>query len=148
MLFRWLPYVNENGVCWTHVSSLAFGRTRPCGVYLVIRKRAWLTRRTKRGPQPAFFIGGHGVAWPASAFHLPFYANLCVLAQRRRRLLRRLTKRRVKRGVFKSVVDLQVAINRYPVGHNKHPKPFTWTKDPEKIIAAVKRGHQMLDSIH
>jgi hypothetical protein len=43
MLFRWLPYAIENGVCWTHVSSLAFGRTRPCGrVYLVIRKRAWL----------------------------------------------------------------------------------------------------------
>jgi hypothetical protein len=24
----------------------------------------------------------------------------------------------------------------------------TWTKDPEKIIAAVKRGHQVLDSVH
>jgi transposase len=59
-----------------------------------------------------------------------------------------LTKRRLKRGVFKSVVDLQVAITRYLDEHNQHPKPFTWTKDPEKIIAAVKRGHQMLDSIH
>ena len=29
-----------------------------------------------------------------------------------------------------------------------HPRPFTWTKDPNKIIAAVKRGHQVLDSIH
>jgi hypothetical protein len=28
------------------------------------------------------------------------------------------------------------------------PKPFIWTKDPEKIIAAVKRVHQLLDSIH
>ena len=59
-----------------------------------------------------------------------------------------LTKRRLKRGVFKSVVDLQAAINRYLVEHNHAPKPFTWTKDPEKIIAAVKRGHQALDSIH
>ena len=59
-----------------------------------------------------------------------------------------LTKRRLKRGVFKSVVDLQVAIHRYLDEHNQHPKPFTWTKDPEKIIAAVKRGHQLLDSIH
>src|SRR6516164_8905832 len=47
-----------------------------------------------------------------------------------------LTKRRLKRGVFKSVVDLQVAIHRYLDEHNQHPKPFTWTKDPEKIIAA------------
>ena len=31
---------------------------------------------------------------------------------------------------------------------NANPKPFIWTKDPNKIIAAVKRGHQALDSIH
>src|SRR6202167_3554214 len=59
-----------------------------------------------------------------------------------------LTKRRLKRGVFRSIVDLQAAINRYLAEHNQTPKPFTWTKDPEKIIAAVKRGHQVLDSIH
>jgi len=59
-----------------------------------------------------------------------------------------LTKRRLKRGVFHSVVDLQAAINRYLEEHNQTPKPFTWTKDPEKIIAAVRRGHQALDSIH
>jgi transposase len=59
-----------------------------------------------------------------------------------------LTKRRLKRGVFKSVDDLQATINRYLVEHNQQSKPFTWTKDPEKIIAAVKRGHQTLDSIH
>jgi hypothetical protein len=29
-----------------------------------------------------------------------------------------------------------------------NPKPFTWTADPDKIIEAVKRGHQALDSIH
>ena len=60
----------------------------------------------------------------------------------------RLSKRRLKRGVFHSVVDLQAAINRFLVEHNKKPKPFTWTADPDKIIAAVKRGHQALDSIH
>jgi transposase len=59
-----------------------------------------------------------------------------------------LTKRRLKRGVFRSIVDLQAAINRYLAEHNQTPKPFTWTKDPDKIIAAVKRGHQTLDSIH
>ena len=59
-----------------------------------------------------------------------------------------LTKRRLKRGVFKSVDDLQATINRYLVEHNQQSKPFTWTKDPEKIIAAVRRGHQTLDSIH
>ncbi|RJT13255.1 IS630 family transposase, partial [Mesorhizobium waimense] len=40
------------------------------------------------------------------------------------------------------------AINRFLQEHNQQPKPFSWTADPDKIIAAVKRGHQVLDSIH
>src|SRR3989442_10163025 len=60
----------------------------------------------------------------------------------------KLTKRRLKRGVFVSVVDLQAAINRFVVEHNTKPKPFTWTADPDKIIRAVRRGHQVLDSHH
>jgi transposase len=60
----------------------------------------------------------------------------------------KLSKQRLKRGVFRSVVDLQEAINRYLAETNLAPKPFTWTADPDKIIAAVKRGHQVLDSIH
>ena len=59
-----------------------------------------------------------------------------------------LTKRRLKRGVFRSVVDLQAAINRYLDEANHAPKPFVWTADPDKIIAAVNRGRQVLDSIH
>lgn len=60
----------------------------------------------------------------------------------------KLTKRRLKRGVFHSVVDLQAAINRFVAENNQAPKPFTWTADPDKIIAAVKRGHQVLESHH
>ena len=60
----------------------------------------------------------------------------------------KLSRRRLKRGVFKSVAELQAAINRFLAETNADPKPFVWTKDPDKIIAAVKRGHQVLDSIH
>jgi transposase len=60
----------------------------------------------------------------------------------------KLTKRRLKRGVFVSVVDLQAAINRFVVEHNIKTKPFTWTADPDEIIRAVRRGHQVLDSHH
>ena len=60
----------------------------------------------------------------------------------------KLSRRRLKRGVFRSVVDLQAAINRFLAETNSNPKPFTWTADPDRIIAAVKRGHQVLDSIH
>src|SRR3954451_24022466 len=60
----------------------------------------------------------------------------------------KLSKRRLKRGVFRSIVDLQAAINRFVREHNTEPKPFVWTADADRIIAAVKRGHQTLDSIH
>jgi transposase len=60
----------------------------------------------------------------------------------------KLTKRRLKRGVFRSIVELQAAINRFLAEANDDPKPFRWTKDPDKIIAAVRRGHQVLDFIH
>ena len=60
----------------------------------------------------------------------------------------KLAKRRLKRGVFRCVVDLQATINRFVAETNLDPKPFTWTADPDKIIAAVHRGRQALDSIH
>jgi len=60
----------------------------------------------------------------------------------------KLTKKRLKRGVFRSLQELKDAIHRFLDHTNAKPKPFTWTKDPNKIIAAVKRGHQVLDSIH
>jgi len=60
----------------------------------------------------------------------------------------KLSRRRLKRGVFRSIVDLQAAINRFLAETNHNPRPFTWTADPNKIIAAVRRGHQVLDSIH
>ena len=60
----------------------------------------------------------------------------------------KLTRRRLKRGAFHSLVDLQAAINRFVAEQNANPKPFIWTADPDRIIAAVRRGHQTLDSIH
>ncbi len=61
----------------------------------------------------------------------------------------KLTRRRLKHGVFHSVVDLQAAINRFIVEHNDpEAKPFIWRADPDEIIAARNRGFQMLDSIH
>ena len=50
-----------------------------------------------------------------------------------------LTRRRLRRGVFKSIVDLQAAINRYLKDHNDDPKPFVWTKPAKDIIAKIDR---------
>ena len=61
----------------------------------------------------------------------------------------KLTRRRLKHGVFHSVGDLQVAINRLIAEHNDtEAKPFMWSANPADIIAARNRGFQVLDSIH
>ena len=60
----------------------------------------------------------------------------------------KLTRQRLKRGVFHSLAELQAAIRSFLKDSNVEPRPFHWTKDPDKIIAAVKRGHQALDSVH
>jgi hypothetical protein len=50
--------------------------------------------------------------------------------------------------VFHSVVDLQAAINRFVEETNANPKPFIWTANPNRVLAAVSRGKQTLESIH
>ena len=53
-----------------------------------------------------------------------------------------------KRGVFRSVADLEDAINHFVAETNADPKPFVWTARPDRIVAAVKRGKEKLESIH
>ncbi len=50
-----------------------------------------------------------------------------------------LTRRRLRRGTFLGVVDLQAAIKRTIAEHNQSAKPFTWTKPAAAILDAVSR---------
>ena len=50
-----------------------------------------------------------------------------------------MTRRRLRRGVFRSLVDLQAAIHRYLAEHNADPKPFVWTATSEKIMAKLEQ---------
>ena len=56
----------------------------------------------------------------------------------------KLTGKRLKRGVFSGIVDLQAAINRFLAEANECPKPFVWTADPDGIIEKVRRGREVL----
>lgn len=60
----------------------------------------------------------------------------------------KLTRRRLRRGVFRSLDELKAAIDRFVAETNADPKPFVWTAKPTRILAAVKRGKQTLESIH
>jgi transposase len=50
-----------------------------------------------------------------------------------------ITRRRIRRGVFKSVSDLQDAITRYIDNHNQSSKPFVWTKPADAILTKISR---------
>ena len=59
----------------------------------------------------------------------------------------KLTRRRLRRGVFGSLVELQAAINRFLAETNADPKPFVWTADPDRVIEKVHRARQVLGQI-
>ena len=49
-----------------------------------------------------------------------------------------MTRRRLRRGVFHSLVDLQAAIHRYLAEHNADPRPFVWTATTTKIMTKLQ----------
>jgi hypothetical protein len=50
-----------------------------------------------------------------------------------------ITRKRIRRGVFRSIEMLIDAINEYLDNNNAMPKPFTWTKDDDTILARIER---------
>jgi len=50
-----------------------------------------------------------------------------------------MTRQRIRRGVFRSIADLQAAINAYLAEHNASPKPFVWTQSANAILAKLER---------
>src|ERR1700737_1044871 len=92
------------------------------------RVRAWLARH------------------PRFTFH--FTPTSCSWANAVEGWFAKLTRQRLKRGVFTSIVELQTAINRFIAEANGKPKPFVWTKSSDAILAAVERGRQALEAIH
>jgi hypothetical protein len=50
-----------------------------------------------------------------------------------------LTNKRIRRGVFRSVKELESAIREYISVHNEDPKPFVWTKTADQILASIAR---------
>jgi transposase len=46
-----------------------------------------------------------------------------------------LTRKRLKRGVFRSLRELTAALEEYVQVNNRNPKPFVWTKTPAQILS-------------
>jgi len=59
-----------------------------------------------------------------------------------------ITEDRIRCGVFKSVAELEAAIEQYLKHHNADPKPFVWTASATAILEKVARGRQVLEPLH
>jgi len=53
-----------------------------------------------------------------------------------------ITNKRIRRGVFRSVKELEAAIREYIDIHNEDPKPFVWTRTADQILASIARFAQ------
>ena len=72
-------------------------------------------------------------------FHIhftPTYSSWINLVER---FFAALTERQLRRGSFRSVVELEQSIREYLHQHNHSPKPIRWTKSADEIIASIGR---------
>ena len=50
-----------------------------------------------------------------------------------------LTNKRLRRGAFRSVRELESAIREFIDAHNEDPKPFVWTRTADQILDSIAR---------
>lgn len=50
-----------------------------------------------------------------------------------------LTDKKIRRGVHRSVAELQADISAFIDRHNADPKPFRWTRSADDILASIER---------
>ena len=89
-------------------------------------------------------------AWLAKhpRFHMHFTPTSASWLNQVERFFGLITEDRIRCGVFKSVSELETAIQDYLDHHNADPKPFVWTVAAADILQKVARGRQTLDSVH
>jgi hypothetical protein len=54
---------------------------------------------------------------------------------------------RLKRGVFRDLEELIMAVGDYIDRHNRNPKPFIWTASAKDILQKVTRARKSLDNL-
>jgi len=96
---------------------------------------------THKHPKVLAWLARH----PRWTFH--FVPTSCSWLNAVETFFSKLSRRRLKRGSFHSLVALQEAINRYLDEHNRDPRPFVWTADPNAIAEKIRRGYHALASM-
>ena len=85
-------------------------------------------------------------AWLAAhpRFHFHFIPTSSSWLNLVERWFGKITTDRIRRGVFKSVAELEKAIDDYIRRNNENPQPFRWTKSADDILLKVNRGRAAL----
>lgn len=81
-------------------------------------------------------------------FHLHFTPTSSSWLNLVERWFGEITRKRIRRGVFKSVPELIAAIEEFIRLNNQHPKPFVWTKKVEQILEKVNHCKAVTDTLH
>jgi transposase len=79
-------------------------------------------------------------------FHMHFTPTSSSWLNLVERWFRELTQKRLKRGTFASVRQLQEAIFEYVEHHNDRTEGYRWKSLPEAILAKVRRARAVLDN--
>ncbi len=89
-------------------------------------------------------------AWLAKhpRFHMHFTPTSASWLNQIERFFGLITSDRIRCGVFRSLAELEAAIQDYLDHHNADPKPFVWTASAIAILEKVARGRQALESVH
>jgi transposase len=80
-------------------------------------------------------------------FHIHFTPTSASWLNMVERFFRDLTVKRLRRGVFRDVMELVTAIDDYVDHHNERPKPFIWTASAKDILEKVKRARKTLVNV-
>jgi transposase len=59
-----------------------------------------------------------------------------------------ITRKRIRRGTFRSVAELVAAIEEYIRLNNDEPKPFVWTKKADAILEKVSHCKAVIETLH
>ncbi len=78
-------------------------------------------------------------------FHVYFTPTSASWLNMIERFFRDLTQNRLKRGVFRDLEELIMAVESYIDRHNEKPKPFIWTAAARDILEKVTRARRSLN---
>ncbi len=80
-------------------------------------------------------------------FHFHFTPTSASWLNQVERFFAEITRNAIRRGVFKSVPELEATIDDYLVKHNEASKPFVWTATAQDILEKVDRARQTLTQV-